>query len=505
MHADRKVILFELNEVPFRVLDGFCQKYPNSEFAALLDRCQQFVTTCEDEVELDPWISWPTLHRGVKDRQHRILSLGQVLDKVDTQYPPIWRILTAAGHTAGVFGSIHSSHTPASTEQYKFYLPDFFDDELFAHPAVLKGFQRFNLEMTRRSARNVDTGIPRSAVAGFLQSAVALGLSLDTVYEIIAQLLRERREPRVRIRRRSLQSLLMADVFIRMLRKGMPDFSTFYSNHVAAAMHRYWAAAFPMDYDPNLTGVEWQNLYEGEVFEAVRIADKVLGKMRRFVDGRDDTTLVIASSMGQCATRNPPSEGLFTIRNIEKFMASLGVNRGQFRQRHAMVPCSGIIVDDSARDKLKRRLDEFRIEDNVMVESENEVTPMSYGSHDGNFFSFYMNFDSYSGEHIGYIGNHAKSFEELGIGFVPHEDGVSVTAHHHPDGTLMIYDPHHPAGRTERRRVSTLEIAPALLGHYGIEPPSYMIRPNGPILGALRAEATFATPKNLCPERERLA
>src|ERR1700757_2187274 len=131
MSVNRKIILLELNEVPFRVLDEFCQHYPHSEFAALMNRCHQFVTTCEDEIELDPWISWPTLHRGVIDSQHRIRSLGQVLDKVDEEYPPIWRILTAGGRTAGIFGSLHSSHIPPSTEQYKFYLPDFFDDRLF--------------------------------------------------------------------------------------------------------------------------------------------------------------------------------------------------------------------------------------------------------------------------------------------------------------------------------------------------------------------------------------
>lgn len=88
MFIDRKIILFELNEVPFRVIDEFCKTYPNSELAALMSRSHQFVTTCEDEIELDPWISWPTLHRGVTDRKHRILSLGQILDKVDEQYPP---------------------------------------------------------------------------------------------------------------------------------------------------------------------------------------------------------------------------------------------------------------------------------------------------------------------------------------------------------------------------------------------------------------------------------
>jgi hypothetical protein len=486
MSIDPKVILFELNEVPFQVLDEFCKKYPGSELSALMKRSRQFITTCEDEIELDPWISWPTLHRGVTDRQHRILSLGQVLDKVDAKYPPIWRILTAGGRTAGIFGSLHSSHIPPSMKQYKFYLPDFFDEHVFAHPAVLKGFQSFNLNMTRRSARNVDAAIPRTAAVEFMRSTVKLGLSPKTAYAIFAQLMNERREPRVRIRRRSLQALLTADVFTSMLRKEMPDFSTLFTNHVAAAMHRYWRAAFPNDCDASLIDAEWQKLYSSEILEAMKITDKILGKLRRFVDDRKDTKLLIASSMGQCATNHPPSTGLYTITNLEKFLSSFGIDRGLFRQRHAMVPCTGVIVDASIRDRLKKQLDQFRIEDSVMFESDKEVSPMSYGIHDGSFFSLYMNFDAYSGQHIGYVGNQAISFDDLGIGFIPHEDGVSVTAHHHPDGVLLIYDQRDDLGsRIRRQRISTLEIAPALIQYYGMTLPSYMATPGTAIRDAL--------------------
>lgn len=485
MSIDRKIIQLELNEVPFRVIDEYCKNNPDSEFSALIKRSHQFVTTCEDEIELDPWISWPTLHRGVTDRQHRILSLGQVLDKVDEQYPPIWRLLTAGGRTAGIFGSLHSSHIPASTKQYKFYLPDFFDDRVFAHPAVLQDFQSFTLDMTRRSARNVDAAIPRGAALKFLRSALALGFSPNTAYEIFSQLMFERREPRVRLRRRSLQALLTADVFTCMLRKDLPDFSTLYTNHVAAAMHRYWRAAFPTDCDPDLIDLKWQELYGSEILESMRITSKIIGKLRRFVDDRKDTTLVIASSMGQCATNHPPSTGLYTIRNLEKFVAAFGINRGQFQQRHAMVPCTGFIVDSSIAAKLSERLDQFKIDGRMMVQSEKEISPMSYGLHDGIFFSLYVNFDAYSGEHVGYVGNQAMSFEDLGIGFFPHEDGVSVTAHHHPDGSLLIYDPSNPASGTGRQRISTLEIAPALLEHYRISPPNYMATPGAALRDAL--------------------
>src|SRR5215813_10478468 len=105
----KKIVLFELNEVPFKVIDHFCSCRPTSTFASLLSRSIQFVTLCKDEVELDPWISWPTLHRGVNDKYHGIYHLGQVLAEADRRFPPVWRLLAESGVSTGVFGSVHSN------------------------------------------------------------------------------------------------------------------------------------------------------------------------------------------------------------------------------------------------------------------------------------------------------------------------------------------------------------------------------------------------------------
>jgi hypothetical protein len=153
---NRKVILFEMNEVPYRIIDDFVSRRPESNLAKLMVRSRQFDTVCEDQVELDPWISWPTLHRGVIDEQHRIRHLGQSLDWANFHYPPIWELLAHAGRCVGVFGSLHTSQVPAPLKNYAFYLPDFFADNNFAHPSQLRAFQQFNLLMTRLSARNID-------------------------------------------------------------------------------------------------------------------------------------------------------------------------------------------------------------------------------------------------------------------------------------------------------------------------------------------------------------
>ena len=385
---------------------------------------------------------------------------------------------------SGFFGSIHSSHLPENVESYCFYVPDFFDDNVFAHPSYLKPFQQFNLGMTRRSARNVDAKIPADLLLQFARSAPRLGLSPDTLLALGKQILSERAEPRRKIRRRSLQSLLMGDVFIDQVRKHRPEFSTFYTNHVAAAMHRYWAATYPEDEEHRAMSDDWIRDYQDEIFAAMGIFDTILAKTKRYCD-ETGTQLIIATSMGQGAVPHQETRQFVTLTNTEKFMAVLGFEPGQFRKRHAMVPCGGVVVPLELVPKLSQMLDQVSIDGKPFVKSDNEITPLSYGIHDEGFVSLFSYFESYAGEDRVMIGNRSLSFEEAGFGYTAHEDGVSVTAHHVPDGALIIYNPRTPISKASREVVSTTEVAPAILQHFGLPVPDYMGQRTGKVAEAL--------------------
>ena len=104
----KKLILFELNEVPYRVIDEFCRWRPQSCLARLIPRCAQFETYAEDHGHLSPWVTWPTVHRGVIDQRHGIANFGQDLAAADREFPPVWSIVANHGISTGVFGSLHS-------------------------------------------------------------------------------------------------------------------------------------------------------------------------------------------------------------------------------------------------------------------------------------------------------------------------------------------------------------------------------------------------------------
>src|SRR6202022_4248791 len=105
---DRKVIFFELNEVPIRVFEHYCGRHPESVLAQRMAECLKYETYTEDRGWLEPWITWPTLHRGVANDKHQIADFGQDLQEHDRQFPPIWKLLVQNGVTAGICGSLHT-------------------------------------------------------------------------------------------------------------------------------------------------------------------------------------------------------------------------------------------------------------------------------------------------------------------------------------------------------------------------------------------------------------
>src|SRR5438105_2704915 len=118
----KKVILFELNEVPHRIVNQFCRWRPSSCLARLLPRMRKYQTYAEDISPLSPWITWPTVHRGVHDEKHGIMNFGQDLREVDREFPPLWQLLARHGVRVGVCGSLHTYPLPDSLENYRFYI-----------------------------------------------------------------------------------------------------------------------------------------------------------------------------------------------------------------------------------------------------------------------------------------------------------------------------------------------------------------------------------------------
>lgn len=453
------VIVFELNEVPWKVLDWWTATHPDRAIARLLRDADQYTSVSPDEGHLSPWITWPTVHRGVPNTVHGIGHFGQDTRHADEIAPPWWVQAADAGRRVGLFGLLHTAELPADIRRYAFWVPDTFAPTAAAHPADLESFQAFNLAMARASARNVDTSIDLATARSFLLRAPRLGLRPATVARLVRQLVDERRRPETRVRRRSYQSVLAFDLFLGQLRATRPDAAAFFTNHVASAMHRYWAATFPTDYPPEQFGFddEWIQRWSGELAEAMGHADRMVG---RLVDHcrRAGAVLVVASSMGQQAAQGTPVGRQLYLRDLDRFVADAGIDPTRVERRPAMDPQVNAVVSGDDLDRLRARLGQLRIGGNEIEwhEEEGGFVSMTFGQAD---------------DAIGdvTVGGDVRSLESLGLVVIEIEDEVASTGYHVPEGILVVLDPARTSPPDHARTaVPSTTLAPFLLDQLGV-------------------------------------
>lgn len=459
----KKVIFFELNEVPFRVMDAFCDRHPDSAFARIRPHCHEYITHAEDVGMLEPWVTWPSVHRGVSNAAHQIHDYNQSLHTIDQQYPPIWKILNHRGIKTGIFASLHSYPIPENVLDYAFFIPDPFASESHCHPEMVSDFQNFNLTMSRLSGKNVSSKILVGPALKILRDARKLGLRPSTILDISKQIAHEQLDSKVIVRRRTYQSVLAFDVFMRLLETTKPAFTTFFTNHVASAMHRYWAATFPGDYSADALDVQWQADYSDEIDFSMLKFDQFLQRLVKFVDQNQDYQLLILGSMGQQAMDMPYyTKTLVKIECMSALMQAMGLNDGDWYEKPAMVPQVNVVVDNVKQETFKKALQSFSI----------DHQPLEYRQDSDGFFSLDFSFPDIVDGQVRIL-NQVFTLEAVGLKNEILQDGVRVSGWHTPEGALLIYNSPTPKSR-EYQKVSTLTICPSLLENYGIPVPEYM-------------------------------
>ncbi len=310
------IIMYELNEVPWAIIDWYVARKPESNIACILGCSRSYTTNSTDQGELHPWVTWPTLHRGVNNTVHGIEFLNQDLTEASA-FPPLWETAAAAGKKVGVFGSLQSYPVPQN-QTYAFYVPDTFAPKPDAYPAKYEALQELNLRQTASDGGIVSSvKIDRSVFSNVVR-LFRVGLSIRTVFRIAKQLMRERINPAYKTRRAVFQAPIAFDVFLHAFKNNPPQLSTFFSNHVAGMMHRYWKHGLQnnkSDHNPD-------PVRAGNIEFAMDVADEQIGRLRNLAD-RTRAQFVILSSMGQAPIERRGGDQL-RIEAIDRFVSAIG-------------------------------------------------------------------------------------------------------------------------------------------------------------------------------------
>lgn len=469
LFADKRLIILELNEVPLKVFNWFAGVAPNSHIARLMRTSTLLETVTEDKGHLSPWITWPTLHRGVINTDHTIFDFGQELSAINSEYPPVWDLLTKAGHTVGLFGSLHSYPLPGDMDSYTFYVPDTFAAGPECFPKELSAFQEFNLKMVDRSGRNVSSGLPLRDAAAFLRAAPGLGLRGATALKLVKQLVSERVDQHRLVRRRTSQVQIAFDFFLKELRRTRPEVALFFTNHVASSMHRFWPATFPSDYQVPFWTANWSSAWSDEIPFVMGEADAQIRDLMAFVESDRRYGLAVMTSMGQAAVNDVKSlvRMQLNFSDVRRFMRFLGVTDEDWKRERAMIPVYMVRVNPDAVAPFSENIQKLTVNGDKL----------NYSYRGDGVFNISLGQPNLTDEltKVSYDGQ-PVSMADVGLVNLNVQDEAAANAYHVPQGSLIFYDPDARRPAIDATSVSTREIAPAILRNFNVPRPSYMLQ-----------------------------
>ncbi len=455
----KKVLLVELNEVTWNLIDPLIEQGKLPTFARLKREGTWAAPVSVDlPPQLEPWITWTTLYTGRPQADHNVFFLQQPPETIRSKR--IWEICDDAGLSVGVYGSL-CSWPPRPVKG--FYVPDTFAPTTTTYPESLQPIQKLNLTYTRSIRLPSDEdGLLFKAKLG--AQLINLGLSASTMSKITRQLARERRQPQQRWQRVALQPFTNFDFFSRLYRRHRPAFASFHTNHVAHYMHTYWKAMQPEVFPQETTEEERKN-YGGAIEHGYRSADELLGRMMDLLD--DQTVLVVASSMGQKPFITDLKKGkrIGQLRSLDRLVDILGA-QGRVRTLSTMSDQFNFYPDSSAtKELLCERLGA------AYVDSPDH--PMFYVTDVADSLTVTLrHYDETSADSI-CVFPHRETDQSFRFEDLVYATGMVKSGCHDPVGTLMLYGPGTSRGR-HIAECTNLDIAPTLLTLVGLPVPDEM-------------------------------
>ncbi|MDQ6949785.1 MAG: hypothetical protein M3256_26940 [Actinomycetota bacterium] len=467
--ARTDVILYELNEVPWSIIDLYVEARPESNLASLISSGQSLTTIDEDSAELSPWRTWPTFHASMYTEDHNSFDLGQ--DPTTFSGETIWDLAERSGLSVGLFGPLQS-WPPRQFAHGGFFVPDTFSKDAQAFPRSVESFQKFNLAMTRENNFSSDARLSLRAVAKSGFNLVRNGFTFRSAATIGVHLARERSDRRYKALRPAIQVIPSFDLYWRLHQRHKPRLSVFFTNHVASMMHRFWGDAVPgyadtYDYTPD-------EVYSGFIEQAMDLADRQFGRIQRYLADHPSTLLLIAGSMGQGPVRcRYQEQDLYFLKEPRRLLQELGLKDA--KDGLAMYPRLALTFEEASeaedaltalrsvvKDDLDPMFNDFMVKGRTLSFSiDNRGVRLETAT-----LLRYRAAGAETDQH--------SCLADLGITVRPRVGGDN-TAYHIPEGILLACGGGvHP--EASRREVSILDVAPSILANLLRIPPGMSMR-----------------------------
>jgi hypothetical protein len=340
----RPVLFLELNEVNFEFLRTYAGSGELPTFHRLLERHGYARTSSESKYEeLEPWIQWVTAHTGKTLSEHGIFRLGDI---VNHDIPQVWERFEAKGLKVAAISPMNAKHR---VKNPAFFVPDPWTATDITAPATLRSLHRAIVQVVNDNAQgHVSARSLLDLLRGILVYAAPSRLPQ---YAWLAATSVTRPW-----RRAMLLDLLLADVFLKEVRRTGPDFATLFVNAAAHIQHHYLFCSSA--YRGSAANPAWYVEPGADpVREVYRLYDSIVRDvLRRFPDAR----VMVGTGLHQI-----PHDSVtfyWRPRDHAQLMQALGIAEARIEPRMSRDFLLSFPSTESARSA-QRILDDTTAED----------------------------------------------------------------------------------------------------------------------------------------------
>ena len=459
-----KLIIYEFNEAPRRVIDFYIKLKPKSNLGKFVRKGKILNTFTNDVGELHPWSTWPSVHRGVNNQKHKIKYINQI--KVESKkYPPIWEILLKNKLKIGIFGSLQSFPPIMGKNNVSFYLPDTFAPDPDAIPKELIDFQTLNLELVNDNkaiSRPLKIKNVKNFIKLFIKNTISLKSSLNSALHIFKEFFNKK----YKTRRSVLQAVISFDLYMKYLERTKPRFSTYFTNHLAGMMHRYWKYLFPSDFEIGEKNID--KFHSKSIIKAMDIFDSQLGRLNSFCK-KENYDLWVVSGLGQEAIDRGEYIPEIFLKDFSLLIQKFNIKEGDLKILPSMQPDICIAAKDKNSFNLTRAIFS-QITDSlgnrIFIERYKPVKLT---------LNLFINISKAVVENrVVYFGSKKYSLEEIGLEIFKRDIG---TGYHCPEGILIANgDRSLDLLEVISEEIDICKIAPTIINLFGLDIPKYMLK-----------------------------
>ncbi|HUG45796.1 MAG TPA: hypothetical protein VMK31_04695 [Sphingomicrobium sp.] len=280
------LLLLQLNEINFDQVRAYVQLGELPVLGRLIAAHGVTETTSEKHYEeLEPWIQWVTAHTGMTLSEHRVFRLGDIVQR---DLPQIWEVLESQGLKVGAISPMNAKNRCRNPA---FFVPDPWTPTDLTGSSMMK---KLYGAVAQAVNDNAQSRLTPSSAAWLLAGLGAYARPQNYIRYGSFVLGAARRRPWMKA---LLLDQLLADIFIRQVKRTKPDFASLFLNAGAHIQHHYMFNS--KVYAGPRANPEWYApKHIDPILEVYRLYDQIVGQVERAFPGY---RLMLATGLHQDA------------------------------------------------------------------------------------------------------------------------------------------------------------------------------------------------------------